>query len=78
MKEQLKRYRKIKAIELIIFLVMEVVFLFILISNKAMRSSIFMDKSLFILCAIAYISIIFTFATLIYDFIKLRNLSYKD
>ena len=78
MKEQLKRYRKIKAIELIVFLIMEIVFLCILISNKTMRSSIFMDKSLFILCTIAYASIIFTFATLIYDFIKLRNLSYKE
>ncbi len=74
MKEQLKGYKKLKAVELIVFLILEIVFLCVLISNKTMRSSIFMDKSLFTLCTIAYVSIIFTLVTLIYDFIKLRNL----
>jgi len=78
MKKTISRFRLVKVIELGFFFVLEVVFLIILISNKTMRSSIFVDRSLFILCAIMYLSILATLGFLIYDLIVLRKLKVEN
>lgn len=78
MKEKIHKYKVVKVIELIVFLILEIIFLIVLISNKTMRSSIFTDLSLYILCMIAYLSILLTFGMLIYDFVKLKELKAAD
>lgn len=78
MKKKIHDYKVVKVAELCFFFVLEVIFLCILISNKTMRSSIFVDRSLFILCMIMYFSILCTIGIFIYDFIKLRELKIED
>lgn len=78
MKKNIHNYKVLKVIELGIFFVMEVLFLIILISNRTMRSSIFVDRSLFILCAIMYFTILLSLGFLIVDFIKLRELKIEN
>lgn len=74
MKKKIKDYRLIKAIELGIFVALEIAFLVILISNKTLRSGIFIDKSLFTLCTMMYAASLFILLVLLYDFIRLGNL----
>lgn len=74
MKKKIKNYRFIKAVELGIFVMMEIAFLVVLISNKTLRSGIFIDKSLFTLCTMMYAASLFILLVLLYDFIRLGNL----
>ena len=78
MKKSIRDYKIAKIFELGFFLLMEIIFLVILISNKTMRSSIFVDKSLFILCAIMYFTVLVTLAYLLFDFFKLKKLKIED
>lgn len=74
MKNNLSKFRRIKAVEICIFVIFELAFLCILIANKTMRTSIFVDRSLFILCAITYITVVFSFAAIIIDILTIRKL----
>ena len=78
MKKNINSFKIIKICELCLFLALEVAFLVILISNKTMRSSIFVDKSLFILCSLMYFTVLCTVGILIVDFIKLRELKIEN
>ncbi len=74
MKKNLHSFKVLKVIELSAFAVLEALFLTILFANKTISSSIFVDRSLFRLCAIMYLTILLCLAFLIYDFFKLREL----
>ena len=74
MKKEIHNYKAVKVVETTVFVIMELLFLYILIKNKTMRSSIFTDRSLYILCVIAYGTAVFAFATMLYDFVKLKKL----
>lgn len=78
MKENIYRYKVVKIIEMSIFVVLEAAFLIILTSNDIMRKSIFVDKSLFIICIVMYVTIIIALGFLIYDFVKLRELKIEN
>lgn len=78
MEKKIKNYRLIKLVELIVFFLLEVFFLVVLLVNKTLRSSIFVDRSLFILCTIMYISVLATLLMLVFDFIKIRDLKTAD
>lgn len=78
MKKYIHGYKCLKVFELSFLLILELIFLFILVSNKALRSSIFVDKSLFILCSILYFTVIVSFAFLLIDFVKLKELKRLD
>lgn len=72
MKKDIHNFKVVKVIELALYLVLEILFLIILISNKTLRSSVFVDRSLFILCMIMYFTTLLGLGFLIYDFIRLR------
>lgn len=74
MKKNLHSFKVLKVIELSAFAVLEALFLTVLFANKTISSSIFVDRSLFRLCAIMYFTILLCLAFLIYDFFKLREL----
>lgn len=78
MKGSIKKYKMVKAIELAAFFVLELILLIIVISNRTMRTSIFVDKSLFILCAVIYFTVIFALFTLLIDFNYIRSLKIKE
>ena len=88
MKKNVQRFKTLKVIELCVFVILEIIFLIYILTNKTMKSSIFVDKSLFTLCSVMYATIIISLSFLVYDFIKLRefkiqsheleNLAYLD
>lgn len=78
MKKYIHGYKCLKVVELVALFILESSFLIVLISNKALRSSIFVDKSLFILCAILYFTVLISYAYLLVDFIKLKELKRLD
>lgn len=78
MKKKIHNYKVIKIIELVLFVILELIFLFLLIKNKTMRSSVFLDKSVFTLCALMYFTVLVSLIILIYDFITLKNLKVED
>lgn len=78
MKKYIHCYKCLKVFELSFFLILELIFLFVLISNRTLRSSIFVDKSLFILCTIVYFTVIVSFIYLLIDFVKMKELKRLD
>lgn len=78
MEKKIKNYKLLKIIELSVFFVLEAVFLLILIFNKTLRTSIFVDKSLFTICAIMYANVLLVLLMLILDFFRLRDLKIED
>ncbi|MBO4678519.1 MAG: GGDEF domain-containing protein [Lachnospiraceae bacterium] len=74
MKKNVLKFKTLKVIELSVLFVLEVVFVIILLTNKTMKTSIFVDKSLFTICSVMYATIILSLAFLVYDFLKLREL----
>jgi len=78
MKKNVHRFKILKVIELSVFIILEVIFLIVLLTNKTMKSSIFVDKSLFTLCSVMYATIILSLSFLIYDFIKIRELKIQS
>lgn len=74
MKKNVHRYKTLKVIELIALTILEAIFLIVILTNKTMKTSIFVDKSLFTICSVMYTTVIASLAFLIYDFIKLREL----
>ena len=78
MKKNVHKYKTLKVIELSVFVVLEIIFLIIILTNKTMKTSIFLDKSLFTLCSVMYATIILSLAFLVYDFLKLRELKIQS
>lgn len=78
MVKKIGKYRTYKIIEMVVLLVLEAVFLGIIIANKTMRTSIFVDKSLFILCAVTYFTVILFFIAILIDIIAIRNLKIES
>ena len=74
MKNNIHKYKTLKVIELSVFVVLEIIFLIVILTNKTMKTSIFVDKSLFTICSVMYATIILSLAFLVYDFLKLREL----
>lgn len=78
MKENIYRFKVVKIIEMSVFVIMEAAFLIILTANDVMRKSIFVDKSLFIVCVVMYITVLAAIGFLIYDLFKLRELKIEN
>lgn len=74
MQEQkfVKVFRTAKIIQLCILLAIELFFFLVLTYNPNLARHIYSNKSLFVLCAITWILMIFSFLCLLYDFVKLR------
>ena len=78
MKKNVQRFKTLKVIELSFFVVIEIIFLILIMTNKTMKTSIFVDRSLFTLCSVMYATILLSLAFLIYDFLKLRELKIQS
>lgn len=74
MGKKIAKYRTYKIIELIVLIILESTFLGIIISNKTMSTSIFVDKSLFILCSVIYLTVILFFIAILIDIVVIRSL----
>lgn len=74
MQEQkfVKIFRTTKIIQLCILLTIELCFFLVLTYKPNLARQIYSSKSLFTLCAITWILMIFNFLCLLYDFLKLR------
>lgn len=74
MQEQkfVKLFRTAKVIQLCILLAIELFFFLVLTYNPNLARQIYSNKSLFTLCAITWILMIFNFLCLLFDFFKLR------
>ena len=68
-------FRKKKVIQLIFFVVLEIAFFVVLITNESLRSRVFTDSALFTLCLITWILFILILLSLFYDVYELRNFS---
>lgn len=71
----LDRCRTIKTIELIINILIEISFFIIIYVNKDIRASVFGNKLIFTLCAIAWIALLVSFVFILIDFLSLRNVT---
>ncbi len=69
----IKSYRLKKTIQLVIFLILEIIFFLILITNESLRSSVFTHSGLFTLCIVSWLLFILILLTLFYDVYTLRN-----
>ena len=78
MKKNIHSFKVLKVIELSALVVLETVFLTVLFLNKTMSSSIFVDRSLFRLCAIMYVTVLASLGFLLYDFFKLKELKIQS
>ncbi len=74
MKKSIHKYKIIKVFQLCFLTVLEVTCLVVLLTNKVLRSSVFADKSLFILCAVSYLMFLSSYGFMIYDFAKVHEL----
>ena len=70
----LRDYKLIKTIQLIFVCVLEAAFLIIILSNRWLRESIFLNKSLFSLCVITYILMILFLISICVDLYELRSI----
>lgn len=77
MEKNVHNFKIVKVCELVAFFILEVVFISILFANKTLRSSIFVDRSLFTICMVMYFTILCVLAVIVFDFIQLRRLK-KD
>lgn len=70
-----KTFRTAKVIQLCILAVIETIFSATFIMDARLRRLIYADRTLFILCAIIWVLLIFSFICLLSDFFKLRALA---
>lgn len=78
MKDNIYRFKVVKIVEMSVFVALEVAFLIILTTNDVMRKSVFVDKSLFIVCIVMYITVLVALGFLIYDFVTLREFKVRN
>ena len=71
-------FRKSKIVQLCILILIEAAFVFVLISNPLLCKQVFTNQYLFTLCLFTWILMIFNQITLIYDLVKLRNVSLES
>lgn len=74
MKDLVNKFKLFKIIEVISFVILEIIFVGIITSNKVIQSSIFVDRSVFILCAVTYFTVIVSLLIVLIDVIYIRNL----
>lgn len=72
-KDSLSAYRAIKAMELTLVFLVEVIYFCILIFNKTLRTAVFTNKLLFSLCLMMWIALIISFVCMLIDFTMLKN-----
>ena len=72
-KDSLSAYRAIKAMELTLVFVVEIVYLCILLFSKTLRTAVFTNKLLFTLCLLMWIALIISFVCMLIDFNLLKN-----
>ena len=70
----LRDYKLIKTIQLIVVCVLEAAFLIVILSNRWLRESIFLNKSLFSLCVITYILMILFLICMCIDLYEIRSI----
>lgn len=66
-------FRKLKTVQLIAFLLIEIIFVLILIMEPSLGVNIFNNRALFSLCAVTWLLVIFSLLSLINDFRTLRS-----
>ncbi len=71
----LQSFCKKKMIQLVLFAVLEAAFFIMLITNEKLRSSVFTDSDLFMLCFITWILCLLILLSLFYDIYQLRCFS---
>ncbi|MBQ7919300.1 MAG: GGDEF domain-containing protein [Lachnospiraceae bacterium] len=71
----IKKYRKDKTIQLIIFSILEIVALAVLLANENLRTRVYTDSSLRLLCIITYITLMVSFVFILMDFFTLRKVA---
>ena len=72
-KDSLSAYRAIKAMELTLVFIVEIVYLCILLFSKTLRTAVFTNKLLFTLCLLMWIALIISFVCMLVDFNLLKN-----
>lgn len=70
----LRDYKIIKLVQLVVVCILEVAFLVIILSNRWLRESIFFNKSLFSLCVITYILMVLFLISICVDIYELRSI----
>lgn len=80
MQEQkfVKTFRTAKIIQLCLLFGLELTFFLILTCNASLSRQIYSNKTLFTLCAITWILMIFSFFCLLFDFFKLRSFTVES
>ena len=71
--DMIKYFKRSKTIQLVILILFELTFFFILTVNRRFRDNIFTNNSLFIICVVVWSFMIFCFIFILYDFIKMRE-----
>lgn len=71
----IKKYRKDKTIQLILFFVLEILALILLLSNQSLRSIVFTDPAVRLLCILTYGTLIVSFLFILLDFFTLRKMA---
>ena len=72
-KDSLSAYRAIKAVELTLVFLVEIVYFCILFFNRTLRTAVFTNKLLFTLCLLMWIALIISFVCMLIDFNMLKN-----
>ncbi len=71
----IKNYRRNKTIQLIIFFVFELTALLTLLSAEELRSRVYTDSSLLLLCIITYLTLVACFLFILFDFFTIRKVA---
>ena len=71
----IKKYRKDKTIQLILFSVLELTALVVLLTNEHLRSRVFTDPALLSLCCVTYLTLVASFLFVLLDFFTLRKVA---
>lgn len=74
MKKKVNTYKIVKIAEFAVFILAEIAFLLVLLTNRTLKTSVFADRSLFTLCAIMYISVLLVLLVFLADFIAIKQL----
>lgn len=74
-KEIVKSLRTMKIIQLCVLLTLEIVFFFILVLHPALSKNLYTNPTLFGLCAITWILMIFSLICLFIDFWQMRSIA---
>ncbi len=69
----IKSYRQKKIIQFVFFLILEIIFFLILITNESLRSNVFTHSGIFSLCLVCWILFILILLSLFHDIYVLRN-----